>query len=75
MKKIIYTCDVCGNEIRGIPIKLMPCAYDQTGDAIEIEPDDLGGRILKLRRCDFCESCIIKIYDLMIDMENNRDSR
>lgn len=61
MKKIIYTCDKCGKEINGAPIKLVPASYDAYGDVMEIESDDLGGKVLQLQRCDFCESCFSDI--------------
>lgn len=74
MKKIIYTCDKCGKEIGGAPIKLIPASYDEQGDVMEIESDDLGGKVLKLQRCDFCESCFSNICTQIIpDQEEDDD--
>lgn len=67
MKKTIYVCDKCGKEIGGVPIKLVPCSYDETGDVVEIEIEDAEAIASKIQKMDFCASCFLKICDNVLD--------
>ena len=65
MKKIIYICDKCGKEIIGLPIKLVPCSYDQYGDVTEIGSEALEDKAEKIQKNDYCLDCFRGVCDLL----------
>lgn len=65
MKKIIYICDKCSKEINGLPIKLVPCSYDQYGDVTEIGSEALENKAKIIQENDYCLDCFRGVCDLL----------
>lgn len=72
MKKVIYICDACGKQIDGMPIKLMPCQYDQYGEIAIIPADDLEEKARKIEANDYCADCF-RSACYMLDPEETEE--
>lgn len=62
MRTVIISCDGCGREIKGYPVKIMPEYVDrETGDLWPNNEEQLPEWAKQIMDRDFCEECTKRI--------------